>query len=118
MPSDEDLLREIQEQEEHDDAAYDQTLARRFTAKVDRKPIDVEAALTRHAKKWKPIIERRRRAEAGLPITKNPLFNLYLRLTGQDKIPVVESVEPTKGVVPVGKTVEEIRREIIEKHKP
>ena len=117
MPSDEDLYQEIQEQEDRDDALFHQNISGKIIGKVTRPEIDKEKALYRHKKDWKPVIERRRRVAAGLPITKNPLYNLYLKVTGQDKIPDVEKIEPSKGMRTVGKTVDEIRKEIAEKAK-
>lgn len=117
MPSDEDLLREIEEQEARDDHVFKQELAGKITSKVKRGKVDVEKAIRRHKKDWAPVIERRRRVAAGLPISKNPIFNLFLKVTGQDKIPEVKQFEPSKGMVLVGRTVDDIRREIAEKAK-
>ena len=118
MPNNEDLLRELEEQERRDDARYRPfNLAGRELKKV--KPVskpnkDNRTPLQRFEEDIAPVIERRRRVEAGLPISSNPFWNAWLKLTGQDKIPVVEVVEPDAQFQTVGPSVDEIRKQIAE----
>lgn len=110
MPSNEDLWRELQEQEQADDHRYKQAQAMREIEK--RKPIatrmDGRSPEQRFKEDWSKRLEARRRVLKGLPPTKNPLYNAWLRLTGQDKLPQVDVVEPDKGLKLTGFTQEEI----------
>lgn len=118
MASNEDLLRDLEEQERRDDARYRPfNLAGRELSKV--KPVakpnkDNRSPLQRFEEDIAPVIERRRRVAAGLPISSNPFWNAWLKLTGQDKIPVVDVVEPDAQFRTVGPTLEEITKQIAE----
>lgn len=117
MPNNEDLLREIEEQERRDDSRYQQSAGMRELSKlkpIARRRADNRTPMQRFEQDIKPVLERRKRVEAGLPISSNPFYNAYLRLTGQDKLPVVELVEPDKQYGTVGQTVDEIRQIISE----
>lgn len=113
--ADEDLYREIEEQEAEDDARFKQRYAINEIKKVQRKEPDYVAAQERYEKEIRPVIEARARVESGLPITDNPLRNAWLRLTGKDKIverPGFQIVEPSKGLILDGPTIEEVQKEI------
>lgn len=118
MPSNEDLYRELEQQELEEDRRFGQG----FAMKAIRRPVppkreDPATARKRFEKEIKPVLEMRRRIEAGLPPTTNPLKNLYLKITGQDKIVYRDDfkiVDPTKGLVVEGKTIEDVQREIAE----
>ncbi len=110
--SQEDLYREIQSQEEADDAHYRQNQAMREIKKLPRKEPDYGAAQVRYNEELAPVFEARRRVLAGLPPTKNAFKNAWLKITGQDKIPEVEAIDPSKGLVLQGPTVEDVQKEI------
>jgi len=112
MPSNEDLYGEIRREEE--EAA---NLYRRPAQDKPRPLVNESAARERYMKEIAPVIERRRRAEAGLPITDSPIKNFMLRLLHKDKLPEpVVIVDPNQGIaVQVGKTEEEVRQAIIAK---
>lgn len=117
MPSNEDLWRQLEDQERRDDARFQQTAGRRELKK--RKPIsqprnDNRSPMQRYKEDIKPVLERRRRVEAGLPISNNPIYNLYLKVTGQDKLPEVDLVQPDEQFQVVGQTTDEIRKIISE----
>ncbi len=110
MPSNEDLYQEMRRDEE--EAA---NLYRRAPKEKPRAPVNESLARDRYEKEIAPVLERRRRAEAGLPITDNPLKNFMLRLLNKDKVPEpVVIVDPNQGIaVQVGATAEEVRQQII-----
>jgi hypothetical protein len=84
--SHEDLYREIQSQEEEDDARFRQNQAMREIKKVPRKEPDYVAAEQRYKKDFLPVFEARQRVLNGLPPTSNPFRNAWLKITGQDTI--------------------------------
>lgn len=108
----EDLYREIQSQEEEDDHRFKQNQAPKELKKLPRKEPDYLVADARFQKDFVPVFEARRRVLAGLPPTSNPFRNAWLKMTGQDKIPDVEVVDPTKGLVLHGPTVDDVAKEI------
>lgn len=118
MANHEDLLRDLEEQERRDDARYRPfNLAGRELRKI--KPVakptaDKRTPLERFEQDFAPAMERRRRLEAGLPATNNPFVNVWLKMTGQNKLPVVQLVEPDEQFQVVGPTVDEIRKQIAE----
>ena len=117
MASNEDLYREIREQEEADDHRYRQQQAMREIAKVPRKPVNPLAAQNRYQEEIAPVLEARRRVAAGQSPTRNPLVNLMLKITGRDKLPELpkeQIVEPSKGLVIDGPTIAEAQKAIAE----
>lgn len=80
------------------------------------KPIEVNVSEARrkYDKDIAPVIARIKRAQAGKPITKNPLYNLYLKVTGQDKVPTPEVMDPRQGIAVATQSPEEVRKEMIE----
>jgi hypothetical protein len=116
MSGDEDLFAEMQQQEADEADRIARMVGQKPETKVvDRKPPDPEKALDRYEREVAPVFEARRRVEAGLPPTKNPIRNLVMRLTGNDKLtnrPGFEIVHPSKGLVSMGKSLEEMQAEI------
>lgn len=117
MASNEDLWRELEELERRDEAGFQRIVGRlhRHQELGKRKPVaaprnDNRTPEQRFKEDIAPVIERRRRVEAGLPISGNPIYNLFLKLTGQDKLPVVEKFDPDKDFQVVGQSTEEIRQ--------
>lgn len=130
MSREEDLYRELAEQEEEDDMRYHQARGGKEMKKIIPKQPDPVAAQKRYDEEIKPVLEARRRVQEGLPPTDNPLRNAWLKITGQDKIverPGFQIVEPSKGLVLDGPTVDEVQKEIaanpekyphLQKHAP
>lgn len=112
MASNEDLYRQMEQEEE--ELQYRYRVPRKDAIPPKRKEVDVQAAMARHARDFQPVIDTIKRAQAGLPLTNNPFKNFFLKLTGRDKVPTPEVVEPTMEPVLVGKNEEERRLEIIE----
>jgi len=115
MPTNEDLYREIEEEETADDIRFNQRRAKDAIKAVKRKEPNAAIALQRYEREIKPVLEARKRIEDGLPPTDNPIRNAWLRLTGQDRIVEREGfaiVEPSKGLVLEGPSVEEVAKEI------
>lgn len=113
MPSNEDLWRDMEERDAEDAQRYRVESAKKSEP---RRGIDERAALERYNRDIAPVIARIKRAEAGLPITDNPLKNFLLRITGKDKLPEpVVIVNPNEGIaVQAGPTAEQVRQEMIE----
>lgn len=117
MASHEDLYREMVEQEEEADRRNQQALAMRELAKKQPRPPRRDAAEERYREKILPVLETRRRIAAGLPPTTNPLVNLYLKITGRDRIselPKEEIKDPAKSFGLDGPSPEEIAKAIQE----
>ena len=101
MPSDEDLYEEIRQLEQTDDQLYRQSLAARELEKVKRKEVDTDEALFRFRRDIAPVLETRKRIQAGRPITDSPVRNAWLWLTRRNRIierPGFEIIEPTRGM--------------------
>lgn len=114
---DEDLYREIEEQEDEDDSRYKQKYKMRELGKTPKREPDPVKAIKRFNEEIAPVLEARRRVQEGLPPTTNPFRNFYLKLTGQDQIverPGFQMVEPSRGLVLDGPTVEEVQKQIAE----
>ena len=112
---DDDLFHEIEEQEAADDARFKQQYRMQPLRNMARKPVDSTKARKQYEEEIKPVLEARARVLRGEGPTNNPLKNLYLKLTGQDQIverPDFKMVEPSKGLVLDGPTLEEVRKEI------
>jgi hypothetical protein len=111
MAMPEDLYREMQQRDEEEKERYG--VDAKAPPAPRRLPNEAEAK-ARYEKEIAPVIARVKRAEAGLPLTNNPLKNLFLRLTGKDKIPIPVVVDATPGApVLAGKSQEEMRQEMI-----
>lgn len=118
MPSEENLYEEMREEEHSFDELASHALKMKRGAAQPPPPPEVNKSEARmkYERDFKPLIERIKRAQAGLPITKNPLKNAWLKITGQDKVPNPEVVDPRAGIaLPAGKSFEEVRKEMIEK---
>jgi hypothetical protein len=92
-----------------DDARFKQNRAMDELRKAPQKPIDHKAAMERFDKEFAPVFARRRKAMT------SRAYRLYLKATGQWKgmeVGDVEVVDPSKGLVLVGPTVEDVQREI------
>lgn len=109
MSSNEDLLRELEEEEAAAARIY------KTQAKIlPRREPNADLARQRYMKDFAPVIARIRRAQAGQPITNNPIKNAWLKFTGQDKLPNPEVFDPVQGIaVEHGMTAEEVRAEIL-----
>lgn len=115
MSQAEDLYREMSEQERRDDKRFGQDQAMKEISKVKPREPDADKAMERYQREIAPVFEARRRIAKGLPPTRNPIVNLYLRLTGQDHIeelPESEIIPPSKGLVICGPTLEEVQKAI------
>jgi hypothetical protein len=116
MASPEDLYRELQEQEEADDRRYRQQQAMK-PVRIQRRPIDSNAAKKRFQEEIEPVLEARRRVANGQPPTRNPLVNLMLKIRGEDKLkelPPEAIIEPSKGLVVDGPTIADAQKAIAE----
>jgi hypothetical protein len=96
MPDHEDLYEDMERKEEADARLL--KFERPF---VPRRDVNASDARERYLRDFAPVIARQKRALAGQPITRNPLVNLYLKLTGKDKVPTPEVVKPTKDFMPI-----------------
>ena len=113
MPSNEDLYREMAEQEEEEDQRYKQLLAQSQIRRVQPNDPDYRKAQERYEREIRPVLETRARIIDGKPATGNPVRNAWLRITGQDKIvPPEKIVEPSKGLVLEGPSIAEVQKEI------
>jgi len=65
------------------------------------KQVDTAKARANYEKDFKPLIERVKRVKEGKPITKNPLYNAWLKITRQDKLPTPDVLEPTQEFRPI-----------------
>ncbi len=92
MPSNEDLYQEMARKDD-DDAVKFGVLPK---PTPPRKLPNESAARDRYEKEIAPVIARVKRAQAGLPITNSWWKNLQLRVTGKDKVPTPEVIEPSK----------------------
>lgn len=109
MASNEDLIREIEEEE-----AAAARLYKLPAKQVARAEPNADAARQRYLRDFAPVIARQRRAAAGQPITNNPLKNLWLKMTGKDKLPTPDVFDPVQGIaMEHGMTAEEVRQEIL-----
>ncbi len=109
MSSNEDMLRDIEEEEAAAARIY-KLPPKPFT----RKEPNADAARQRYIRDFAPVIARQRRALSGQPITNNPLKNAWLKLTGKDKLPTPEVFDPVQGIaMEHGMTAEEVRQEIL-----
>ena len=112
MPSNEDLYREMVEQERRDDKVYGQDYTMKAARITPRGP-DPEKAKERYKKEIGPVLEARRRIAQGLPATNNPFVNLFLKITGKDKLdelPQEEIVDRGKSFGLIGPSVEDIQK--------
>ena len=107
MPSNEDLYREMEERGRWKVSPMKQE-------KPVRREVDVMAAMGNFNRDIRPVIENIKKIQAGVPLSRNPLKNLYLKLTGKSELVIPEAVEPTVDPVIFGKNSEETRKEIIE----
>lgn len=117
MPSNEDLYRELEEQEAQDDARFDQRYRMKPIRGVARKEPDPLKAMKRYREEILPVLEARRRVAAGEGPTGNPIKDAWLRITGKDKVPEMakeDVIEPSKGLVIDGPTIEEVQKIISE----
>lgn len=117
MPSNEDLYREMLEQEAEDDRRYKQTQASKQMERVSPKRPNPQDARKRYQDEIAPVLEARRRVASGQAPTRNPLVNLLLKIKGEDKLPELPSdqiIEPSKGLVIDGPTIEEVQKVIAE----
>ena len=106
MANHEDLYRELQAQETHDDELYEQQYAKKAAKKVPQVAVDSNAAAKRYNEEILPVIQARRRVAQGLPPTNNPIKNLILKVTNKDKfteLSDIEIVEPTTEFIQVPK---------------
>jgi hypothetical protein len=113
----EDLYRQMEEQEREDDLRYRQSLAPRQTGRAAKKEPDVMKALARFNRDFKPVFAARRRVRMGLGPTGNAIKDAWLKLTRKDKLPdesEIEVVAPDAGFVLSGPTIEEVQKEIAE----
>ena len=111
--SSEDLYREMLEREDEDDRRFKQR-----RAALDSHPVTVRRpneliSIARYNREIAPVIEARARISAGLPATRNPLTNAWLKLTGRDKLKPADPVDPSKGFVMTGPTATEVQAMII-----
>ena len=107
--SNEHLWREIRDQEMEDDARFKQNRAMDELRKSPPKPIDHDAAIKRFNEDFEPMFRRREKARTSLA------YRLFLKATGQWQQMdegSVQVVDPTKGLVLVGPTVEDVQKEI------
>jgi hypothetical protein len=117
MPSNEDLYDEMRQEEASVDELASHALKMKRGAPPPPSPPEVNKSEARmkYERDFKPLIERIKRVQAGKPITNNPIKNAWLKITGQDKLPEVEVVDPRAGIlVQSGKSAEEIRQEMID----
>lgn len=115
MPSNEDLYQQMLEEEaEYNEQASRNLKVARGGQPPPQREVNHAVARERYNRDVRPVIERIKRAEAGKPITRNPVYNAWLKLTGQDKVPMPEVVDPVFGLAKqTGMTVEEVRAEIL-----
>ena len=107
--SNEHLYKELRDQEMEDDARFKQNRAMDELRKAPQKPIDHEAAMKRFNEDFAPVFARRERART------SRAYRLFLKATGQWKgmdAGSVEVVDPSKGLVLIGPTVEDVQKEI------
>ena len=107
--SDEHLYRELVEREREDDVRYGQNRARDEIRKFTPKPVDHNRAMHLYETEIKPVFDRRRRAMSSVA------YRLFLKATGQWKgmeAKDVELVNPTKGLVTTGPSVDEMLEKI------
>ena len=83
----EDLYRQMVEQEREDDLRYQQSLAAK-NVKVARREPDAMKAIARYNRDFKPVFEARQRVRNGRGPTGNPIKDAWLKMTGQIKLPV------------------------------
>lgn len=113
MASGEDMLREIEEEEAAADNLYRKMVPIDPKRTIRSEP-NADAARQRYLRDFAPVIARQRRAQAGQPITNNPLKNVWLKLTGKDKLPTPDVFDPIQGIaMEHGMTAEEVRLEIL-----
>ena len=114
MATNEDLYREMVDQERRDDKVYGQDYTMK-AAKITPKGPDPDKGRERFKNEIAPVLEARRRLSAGLPATTNPLVNLYLKVMGKDKLeelPETEIVDRAKSFGLIGPSVEDIQKMI------
>lgn len=107
MPSNEDLYREIQSQEEEDDMRFRQNQAPKELKKLPRKDVDYNAAVERFKRDFAPVFKRRELARTSVA------YRLWLKATGQWKdLDGAKVVDPSKGLVLEGPDVDAMQKEI------
>lgn len=110
----EDLYRQMVEQEREDDLRYQQSLAAK-NVKVARREPDAMKAIARYNRDFKPVFEARQRVRNGRGPTGNPIKDAWLKMTGQIKLPEAapeEIIAPNNGFALSGKTIAEVQKEI------
>ena len=110
--SSEDLYREMLDREDEDDRRFKQR-----RAALDSHPVTVRRpneliSIDRYNREIAPVIEARARISAGLPATRNPITNAWLKLTGRDRLKDAEAVDPSKGFTLAGPTTAQVQAEI------
>jgi hypothetical protein len=102
----EDLYRELRQKEMEEDALYRQNQAPKAMRNVEPPKVDFDKAMKRYNEEIKPVFERRKRAQTSLA------YRLFLKATGNWKgmeAKDVELVNPTRGLVMTGPTMDEMR---------
>jgi len=112
--SDEHLWKELQEQERADDVRYHQNRSADALRGFTPKTIDHNAAIERYERDFVPMFAARRK------VMRSKVFREKMRQSGDLKdmdLAPKDIVDPTRGMVSVGPTVEQIIRQIAKNPK-
>ena len=114
MPSHEQLYHDLQEKEREDDFRYRQNRAPDALRSFTPKPVDYVAAMKRYTEEFAPVFAARRK------VAKSKVFREKMRQSGDLKdmeLDPKQIVDPTKGLVSIGPTAEEIAKQIAKNPK-